>query len=112
MNWRLSRSASLRSSAFASSTIAWSSTASPSTATAKDQARLTPRAALRGAGLLLLFAVLAPIHIVTKWVFRRSRWPQRFLAAAAWIIGARVRSVGPPPRAATLLVPAHTTWCD
>ena len=70
------------------------------------------RAALRIAGLLLLFAVLAPIHIATKMLFQRSRWPRRFLAAAAWIIGARVRTTGAAPRPGTLLVPNHTTWLD
>jgi len=56
--------------------------------------------------------VLAPIHIATKLLFRRSRWPRRFLAAAAWIIGARVRSEDTAPRPGTLLVPNHTTWLD
>jgi len=56
--------------------------------------------------------VLAPIHIATKLLFRRSRWPRRFLAAAAWIIGARVRTEGTAPRPGTLLVPNHTTWLD
>lgn len=61
---------------------------------------------------MLLFAVLAPVHIATKLLFRRSRWPRRFLAAAAWLIGARVRTTGAAARAGTLLVTNHTTWLD
>src|SRR5205085_1002470 len=79
-----------RSSASGSSTIAWSCTASPSTATAEalsDSSQL--RAAIRSLLLLLLFATVGPIHVVTKVLFRRSGWPRRFLAAAAWIVGAR-----------------------
>ncbi|MGZ2410794.1 1-acyl-sn-glycerol-3-phosphate acyltransferase [Sphingomonas sp. F9_3S_D5_B_2] len=74
--------------------------------------RLTPRAALRVAALLLLFAVLAPIHIGTKLLFRRSGWPPRFLAAAAWIVGARVRVIGRPARPHSLIVANHISWLD
>lgn len=70
------------------------------------------RAALRIAGLLVLFAVLAPVHIITKTLLGRSRWPQRFLASAGWIIGARVRVEGRPSKAHTLLVANHTSWLD
>ena len=42
----------------------------------------------------------------------RSPWPQRFLGAAAWIIGARVRLSGAPIRPHTLLVANHTNWLD
>jgi 1-acyl-sn-glycerol-3-phosphate acyltransferase len=70
------------------------------------------RAALRIAGILLLFAVLAPIHIVTKLVFRRSRWPRRFLAVSAWILGVRVRVKGAKIRPHTLLVSNHVSWLD
>ena len=74
--------------------------------------RLSPRAALRIAGLLLLFGVLAPVHIITKLLVRRSPWPRRFLASAAWIIGARTRVVGLPPRPGSLIVANHTSWLD
>jgi len=70
------------------------------------------RAALRIGGLVGLFAVLAPIHIFTKSLFGRSPWPPRFLAAAAWIVGARVRVAGEPIRAHTLLVSNHVSWLD
>jgi 1-acyl-sn-glycerol-3-phosphate acyltransferase len=72
----------------------------------------TARAALRIAGLVGLFVVLAPIHLLTKWVFGRSPWPPRFLGAAAWIIGARVRREGAAIRGHTLLVSNHVSWLD
>ncbi len=43
---------------------------------------------------------------------RRSAWPPRFLAAAAWILGARLRVVGEPVRPHTLLVANHQSWLD
>ena len=61
---------------------------------------------------MLLFALLAPIHILTKLLLRRSPWPQWFLAAAAWIIGARVRVEGAPIDPHTLLIANHTSWLD
>jgi 1-acyl-sn-glycerol-3-phosphate acyltransferase len=73
---------------------------------------MSPRALLRIAGLLLLFAVVAPIHIVTKAILRQSPWPSRFLAAAAWIIGARVHRTGSPAGPHTLLIANHTSWLD
>jgi 1-acyl-sn-glycerol-3-phosphate acyltransferase len=45
-------------------------------------------------------------------LFGRSRWPSRFLAAAAWIIGVRVKVVGRPARRHSLLVANHTSWLD
>jgi 1-acyl-sn-glycerol-3-phosphate acyltransferase len=61
---------------------------------------------------VLLFALLAPIHILSKLLLRRSPWPQWFLAAAAWIIGARVRVEGAPIDPHTLLIANHTSWLD
>lgn len=62
--------------------------------------------------MLLLFAVVAPIHIVTKLIFGRSPWPRRFLGGAAWIIGVRATVAGHRPRRHTLLVANHTSWLD
>jgi len=67
---------------------------------------------VRIAGLIGLFAVLGPIHIITKALTRSSPWPRRFLAAAAWIIGARVQLQGPPIRGHALLVSNHVSWLD
>ena len=58
------------------------------------------------------FAIVAPIHILTKMVVDRSRWPTRFLAGVAWIFGARVRVVGAPARRHTLIVANHLSWLD
>jgi 1-acyl-sn-glycerol-3-phosphate acyltransferase len=56
--------------------------------------------------------VCAPLHIGSKALFGRSKWPPRFLAAAAWICGARVRMTGAPVEPHTLLICNHTTWLD
>jgi 1-acyl-sn-glycerol-3-phosphate acyltransferase len=70
------------------------------------------RAAVRSILLLLLFAVLGPIHVVTKLIFGRSGWPRRFLAAAAWIVGARPVVRGQPLGGRTLLISNHVSWLD
>jgi lyso-ornithine lipid O-acyltransferase len=67
---------------------------------------------LRIAGLIGLFVVCAPLHIATKLILRRSGWPPRFLGAAGWIIGARVRRQGAPIRGHSLLIANHTSWLD
>ena len=74
---------------------------------------MNARALVRIGGLVLLFLVCAPIHVAAKLLTGgRSRWPRRFLAAAAWIIGARVRTTGTPIGPHTLLVANHTSWLD
>lgn len=67
---------------------------------------------MRVAGLVGLFVAIAPLHLVSKWFLRRSKWPPRFLGAAAWIVGARVRSEGAPLRPHSLLICNHTSWLD
>jgi 1-acyl-sn-glycerol-3-phosphate acyltransferase len=61
---------------------------------------------------VLLFAVIAPIHIVTKGLLGRSRWPQRFLAGAGWIAGVRAHVTGLRPGRHTLLIANHMSWLD
>jgi 1-acyl-sn-glycerol-3-phosphate acyltransferase len=70
------------------------------------------RALARIAGLVGLFAILGPIHLLTKALLGRSRWPRRFLAGAAWIAGTRVRVNGARVRGHTLLVCNHVSWLD
>ena len=70
------------------------------------------RAAARIAAVVLLFAVLAPLHLVSKRLAGRSPWPPRFLAAVARIIGARVRLDGDKPGPHSLLIANHTSWLD
>jgi lyso-ornithine lipid O-acyltransferase len=67
---------------------------------------------VRIAGLFLLLALVAPVHVVTRVVLGRSHWPSRFLAAAGWIIGLRVRVAGRRPGRHTLLVSNHVSWLD
>jgi len=67
---------------------------------------------LRIAGLLLLFLILAPVHILSKWLLGRSPWPCRFLAATARICGVRVRVEGHPLEPHTFVVANHTSWLD
>lgn len=69
-------------------------------------------AGARIAAFVLLFAFCVPAHVATKLAFGRSGWPRRFLAAAAWICGARVRVTGRPLRPHTLLICNHTSWLD
>ena len=73
---------------------------------------MNARALARIAGLILLFAILGPVHIATKMLFGQSPWPRRFLAAAAWIAGARVRVKGRRIGRHTLLISNHVSWLD
>jgi len=84
--------------------------ASLSTAAAEEQSSRL-RAYRRLAGLLLLFAVCAPIHIVVR-NFGRSPWPRRFLKWVAWTCGADVRCDGRRASRGTLLVANHVSWLD
>jgi 1-acyl-sn-glycerol-3-phosphate acyltransferase len=112
-NWKHCKSELPRSWVTGSSITAWNSTASPPAATTKAaQSRLNLRAILRIAGLVLLLAILAPVHIASKIVIGRSGWPRRFLSLAARIAGARVTLVGDQPRPGTLIVANHISWLD
>ena len=70
------------------------------------------RAAGRVALLVLLFVAVAPVHIASKLLFGRSRWPKRFLGAAARILGVRARLTGEPLRSHSLLISNHISWLD
>lgn len=69
-------------------------------------------AGARIAALILLFVICVPIHLATKLMFGWSDWPRRFLAASAWICGARVRITGKRIAPHTLLICNHTSWLD
>jgi 1-acyl-sn-glycerol-3-phosphate acyltransferase len=60
---------------------------------------------------VLLFLACLPPHLIAR-ALGRSPWPRRFLAAAAWIVGARVRVAGEPIRPHTLLICNHVSWLD
>lgn len=69
------------------------------------------RACRRIAGLLLLFAATAPIHIIAKR-FGPSPWPRRFLKSVAWVSGVDIQCVGNPASRGTLLLANHVSWLD
>jgi 1-acyl-sn-glycerol-3-phosphate acyltransferase len=73
---------------------------------------MNARAALRICGLIVLLLFCVPVHVLTKLLLRHSPWPRWFLAAAAWIIGARVRLKGRRIAGHTLLISNHTSWLD
>ena len=67
---------------------------------------------IRIAGLAGLFLTYLPPHLISKAIARHSRWPRRFLAAAARIAGVDARVEGTPLAAHTLAVANHTSWLD
>ena len=69
------------------------------------------RAFRRLAGLVLLFAICAPLHLVSR-AFGRSPWPRRFLKGVAFLSGADVRCEGAPASRGTLLLANHVSWLD
>ena len=56
--------------------------------------------------------MIGPIHVATKLIFGKSRWPRWFLGSAAWIVGARPKVVGHPLNSHTLLISNHVSWLD
>ena len=62
--------------------------------------------------MLLLFALCAPLHLLSRLLLPRSPWPPWFLATAAWILGARVTLAGRKVGRHTLLVSNHVSWLD
>ena len=70
------------------------------------------RVGMRVVGLIGLFLSCLLPHLLSKWFLGRSPWPRRFLAAAAWIVGARVRMAGEPLRPHSLLICNHVSWLD
>lgn len=73
---------------------------------------MTARALVRMAGLVGLFLVCAPPHLLSKWLLGRSGWPARFLGAAARIAGARLQMIGEPLAPHSLLIVNHLSWLD
>jgi 1-acyl-sn-glycerol-3-phosphate acyltransferase len=67
---------------------------------------------LRLAGLIGLFFLYVPPHLLSKWLLRRSAWPPRFLRHAGLIVGVRPKIVGAPLDAHTLAIANHTSWLD
>ncbi len=72
----------------------------------------TVRLLLRLVALLLALLAALPLHGAWRLFRRPSPWPRRFLAACAWIVGARVRVRGAPPPANALILANHLSWID
>jgi 1-acyl-sn-glycerol-3-phosphate acyltransferase len=70
------------------------------------------RLALRASAAILIFLVCAPLHLLSKAIAGRSRWPRRFLAGVTWALGIRTRVKGAPVSPHTLLLPNHVSWLD
>jgi 1-acyl-sn-glycerol-3-phosphate acyltransferase len=83
---------------------------SPSTAAAEPPTSRF-RACRRLAGLLLLFALCVPPHLVAR-SFGRSNWPRRFLKWVAWTAGVDAKIIGAPASRGTLLLANHVSWLD
>ena len=75
-----------------------------------------PAAALRFAGRVAALTALAltfvPLHYAWRAAGARSPWPQRFLARAGRIIGARTEIIGTPLRSRVFFVANHLSWTD
>lgn len=67
---------------------------------------------MRLAGLIALFLVYVPPHLLSKWLLGRSSWPPRFLRHAGLIVGVRPHVEGIPLQPHTLVVANHTSWLD
>jgi lyso-ornithine lipid O-acyltransferase len=70
------------------------------------------RIGLRLAALVTVLLALLPLHYLTHALGRKSHWPSRFLGAAAWIVGADVRTVGQPDQHELLFVANHISAID
>jgi 1-acyl-sn-glycerol-3-phosphate acyltransferase len=64
------------------------------------------------AGLIGLFFLYVPPHLLSKLVLGKSGWPPRFLRHAGLIAGVRPRLEGSPLEAHTFVVANHTSWLD
>ncbi|MEO8142533.1 MAG: lysophospholipid acyltransferase family protein, partial [Sphingomicrobium sp.] len=67
--------------------------------------------AIRIAAMVGWFVVCVVPHLLSKLI-GNSRWPRRFLAGVAWIVGADVRTVGAPAKSGDLLIANHVSWLD
>jgi 1-acyl-sn-glycerol-3-phosphate acyltransferase len=68
--------------------------------------------AVRLAGLIGLFLVYVPPHLLSKWMLGRSNWPPRFLRHAGLIAGVRPQIEGKPLGPHSFVIANHTSWLD
>ena len=78
---------------------------------AAEQPTSRLRAYRRLTGLVLLFALCVPPHLVAR-AFGFSPWPRRFLKWVARASGAVVSCDGTPASRGTLLLANHVSWLD
>jgi len=64
------------------------------------------------AGLIGLFLIYVPPHLLSKLLLRRSQWPPRFLRHAALIAGVRPTVEGQPLRPHSFVIANHISWLD
>jgi lyso-ornithine lipid O-acyltransferase len=70
------------------------------------------RAYAQIAALAGWLALCLPPHLLTKWLTGDSRWPRRFLAGVAHIVGVRARVEGEKLRSGSFVVANHVSWLD
>lgn len=94
-------------------------TEDPATREAATRGERTPIGALgwavfiaRLAALLLAVLVFVPLHYIYRIFRYGSPFPMWFLGLAAWIAGARVRTIGTPLRRDVFFVANHVSWID
>ena len=66
---------------------------------------------MRGLGVLLVFLLLIPPHLVTALLGRKDAVPPLFLWLVGRIVGLRIRTVG-TPREGALYLANHESWID
>ncbi len=89
--------------------------ASPSTATVEGRSHGligSIRIAARIAALLTTLLVLMPVHFLCRLLHMPVWIPRHFLGRVAWIVGARVRTIGNPLRRDVVFISNHVSWID
>ncbi|WP_240504530.1 lysophospholipid acyltransferase family protein [Tsuneonella mangrovi] len=70
------------------------------------------RFAIRFAALVLLLAVMVPLHYAWRTIAYGSPFPMLFLRWTARIIGARVKTIGTPLKRDVFFISNHVSWVD
>lgn len=68
--------------------------------------------AVRAVLLAMTLAIFLIPHIIVRATTGRSPLARTFLRIAAWIMGIRVKRVGPAPPVRSLLLANHPSWLD
>lgn len=66
----------------------------------------------RVAALVGLILLCVPLHLLSRLLLRRSRWPRRFLGTAGRLCGLHVRITGQPLAQDVFFVANHVSWLD